>query len=654
MSIRRLSSAFLVMTLLPIATVEPHGGQYRGPGDVVPRNPRGDRPGNRPTTPTTPTPPTGGGRATPTNPNPPGTGPGPIGGGGRATGGIDLTPSLAAWSFWWEFNDDRYLALKSRIHSVPTTTNSDEFIVGIRSRAATDRIRASRDQMRERIFPIVMQVLSQADQRSRDEVSSALVALGKLGVEPERSVDMMVRFLSSRDQEIRETAAVALGILAHPRSLAPLLSLLADEEAGRKLVADREVDSRTRAFAAYGLGLVGHALTSEELRSERRSIANRLLAIVDSDDSAIQDVRIAALTGLSLLPLEEEYRTREVAGPLRILLEDRKTANIDLVRSHVPTVLARLGATEFAETFVKIAEFEKEDDHVRQSSLLALGVLGKRLAEEERRRITRSVIQLQESARDVQLRGFACIVLGQLGTDDAITYLTTLLRRGRSLYHPWAALGLGVYGYDLPAGTSVDPTIARSIEETILSTGDGDRKGAMAIALGLLRHRSSAPMLMREFRETRVEPYEGYLAIALGLMQEKRYVEELRQEVSKSKNRELRLQQLSIALGLLGDRSIVDDLISLQKEARTTAVHAAIAQALGFIGDARSVDPLVRIVEDEKQQLTGLTRAFALVALGIIGDKEDLPWNAKISENMNYRAAVPTMLGGAVGVLEIL
>jgi hypothetical protein len=38
-----------------------------------------------------------------------------------------------------------------------------------------------------------------------------------------------------------------------------------------------------------------------------------------------------------------------------------------------------------------------------------------------------------------------------------------------------------------------------------------------------------------------------------------------------------------------------------------------------------------------------------------VGDKETLPWNSKIAENLNYRAAVSTLVDpSGTGILDIL
>jgi HEAT repeat protein len=79
---------------------------------------------------------------------------------------------------------------------------------------------------------------------------------------------------------------------------------------------------------------------------------------------------------------------------------------------------------------------------------------------------------------------------------------------------------------------------------------------------------------------------------------------------------------------------------------------SAISQALAYVGDRSTVTPLRDMLLDER--LTPLTRAFAAVALGGIADKEKLPWNSKIGRNMNYRAAVETLIQSGNGILEIL
>ena len=114
------------------------------------------------------------------------------------------------------------------------------------------------------------------------------------------------------------------------------------------------------------------------------------------------------------------------------------------------------------------------------------------------------------------------------------------------------------------------------------------------------------------------------------------------------------LQQASIALGLLGDQNVVQDLIDTLANSKSLATQAALSAALGFIGDKRSIDPLVEMLGNKN--LTDRARGFAAVALGIVADKEELPWNSKIAQNLNYIASTQTLNdnAGGTGILNIL
>ena len=124
--------------------------------------------------------------------------------------------------------------------------------------------------------------------------------------------------------------------------------------------------------------------------------------------------------------------------------------------------------------------------------------------------------------------------------------------------------------------------------------------------------------------------------------------------MTDSKYRPELLKQAAVALGLLGDKEVVPILAKMLTRADSLASQAAIAAALGFIGDARSIDPLVEMLENDA--LTATARGFAAAALGIVGDEGMLPWNAGISEDLNYRAAPTTLNANSLGtgILNIL
>ena len=105
---------------------------------------------------------------------------------------------------------------------------------------------------------------------------------------------------------------------------------------------------------------------------------------------------------------------------------------------------------------------------------------------------------------------------------------------------------------------------------------------------------------------------------------------------------------VATGLGLMGDPEATTTLTEALGDAQTLGVSSAVAKALGLIGDKRAVEPLTRIAMDEDVQ--AISRAFACVALGLVCERSDLPWNARIAADNNYRASVPAI----AEVLDIL
>ena len=64
---------------------------------------------------------------------------------------------------------------------------------------------------------------------------------------------------------------------------------------------------------------------------------------------------------------------------------------------------------------------------------------------------------------------------------------------------------------------------------------------------------------------------------------------------------------------------------------------------------------LTNLFKVEDEDLTDRARGFAAVALGIVADKEPLPFNSKIAVDLNYRASTPTLNAQVgAGILNIL
>jgi HEAT repeat protein len=668
-----------------------HGGTYRGPGDTVPPGGGGSG-GGGPSTPG----PSGPGTPGPSGPSTPGPagpgtpGGGPSGGSGPVTGGGEGGPDLTAWTFWWEFNKEPYLNLKAKIHAGTTQTGSDTWFLGQGQRdAAKDNMRPSEEQIRQKVVPALLRALE--TESNNDILTGCMIALAKIGDEKDESAvskfeQAILPHLKSKVQEISETAAVALGILANDESFLTLNSLVHDDADGRNHVGSGEVSWRTRSFAAYGMALLGARTAEEEIRSK---IVENLINVLETEQSPNRDIKVACLVSLGLVPLEQIHPSTPPAegelpapqtcriGQIEYLIRYFENAkdNHYLVRAHVPAALARLlknlpvedheaYKTRIAKMLVEgFDKRSKEERLVMQSCVLALGQIGDNDADEIDAEIRTALIDATKDQVDQQARRYSLIALAQVGgrrgaggapsKDEVVKHLTGTLAKGKQL-EAWAGIAIGVHGWalidqDQPVPQDESAALRIKLEDEKSPT----ELGAFAIAVGMLKDLESREILLDRLKETSNEEARGYITVGLGLMNAREAIEPIQEIVKESKYKAALLQQAAIALGLLGDKDLVPDLIIMLKDAKALATQAALASALGTIGDQRSIDPLVAMLENK--DLTDSARGFAAVALGIVADKEPLPWNSKISVDLNYLATTSTLNDGeGTGILNIL
>lgn len=671
-----------------------HGGTYRGPGDTVPAGGGGGGGGAAPSTPS-PSGPSSGGPSGPTTPTPAGPGAstgapagrpaGPVS--GAAGGGADLT----TWEFWWNFNKEQYLNLKAAIHAGVTSGSDTFFLSGGDASGAKSALKPTENDIRTKIVPALKHALE--TERQNDIVTGSLVGLAKIGdakTEDGKSEfeAIMKKYLTDSNQEIAETAAVAMGILANDASVATLKDLAMDSDAGRKLVGTTEVKFRTRAFATYGLGLLGARTNSNAVRKE---IVDALVELLNKPESSTRDVKVAALISFGLTPVDYSFDVAEgkagASSSRQAQIEYLRKffasdSNHYMIRAHAPAAMARLltkeketpaEAAELKTAVVKalsesLGEFSKEKAEVFQSCSLALGQiadLDNDAADKDAREILKRVAEKGEQ----QARYFALISLGQIGgrpgkgdgneknVKDVREFLLTKVTKGSTGYRPWAALAVGVMERALLdlGNSSVPPSgdAKEALRNTFKDCSSADVMGAYAVAIGIAKDTEAIKMLRERLDSFQDSSARGYIALSLGLINAADAKAQIQTIVKDSKYKPELLRQAAIALGLLGDKTLVPDLLTMLKESKALAGQAAVATALGFIGDSRSIDPLVEMLKNK--EITASARGMAAVALGIVADKEQFPWNSKISTNINYRANTSTLTSTeGTGLLDIL
>lgn len=661
-----------------------HGGKYRGPGDVVPPNAGGGPTTGGPAGPGPVTPgPSAPGAPAPGGPVTPGSAPGgpPTGGpaapgaaAGPKTGpqGIQLSADLSKWQFWWEFNKDPFINLKDAIHAPSTTTGSDEFFMGSTRRVASkDTAKPSESDIQETILPALKRALDNTD--NRDINSSCMIALAKIGRD-HSEFEILPLFrenLKKPDQEIRETAALAMGISGMANSKEMLVDLATDSDVGRKACGRSEVDGRTRSFACYGLGLIAHLNDKVDLKRECFEALETILSDADIRD---RNLKVAAINGMALLNLQKDKlsdkETKLLDDTLKALdayYDKSAGRGTDLIKSHVPPAIAKLigrGNTDrhniYKVKFSKeLTSRKKKGNDIYRAAALALGQIAQSKEDNKSDEVySKALYKYYQNGKDSQAKFFSLLAIGQIGGTANKNTLLTELRKGRkAMDRPWAALALGVmnfYRFENDKNASIDNLVGDRLVKQIKEVKTPEARSSFAVALGLCRYSEGSGELLDLLMKYRSQDeFAGYLCVGLALMNEQKAKEDIHDIVRKSVRRPDLLKQAAIALGKLGDKTVTQTLTGMLQEKETNlAKLSAIASALGFIGDRRTIQPLKKMLFDDN--LTPLSRAFAAVALGGVADKEPLPWNSKIARNMNYRGAVETLTQSGTGVLDIL
>ncbi|MDE0896497.1 MAG: HEAT repeat domain-containing protein, partial [Planctomycetota bacterium] len=437
-----------------------------------------------------------------------------------------------------------------------------------------------------------------------------------------------------------------------------------------------EVNYRTRAFAAYGLALVG-SRTGEEVI--RQSIFSSLRQTLESDDSSTRDIKVACLISMGLapmeklgfdsLPLDDSGATSSRSEQIEYLMEyfqDKK--NSYYVRAHAPTAICRLLAgtdnesakTAAAEVFIENLTKDSKRQ-VQQSCVIALGLLGDTDPDGIDKAIRAALIQTKDKISDTQTRNFAAVALAQSGSrmgteapDLAISQVSkhfmVQLSRGKNAIRPWTAIAIGILGKGLGDAAPVE---LREALDMKLRAENSPLVAAYAIGSGILGNVEFTEPLLEKLERIADDEARGYICVALGMIGATEAIVPINDIIKESSYRPQLLRQAAIALGLLGDKNIVDELVDTLEATNSLATQAALSSALGFIGDKRSIAPLVDLLEN--QEVTASARGFAAVALGIVADKEYLPWNSKIATDLNYRASTVTLNDQeGNGILNIL
>ncbi len=670
------SAALLMAAPGLISDAFAHGGAYRGPAGEVPPDSR------EPSDP--PPPPEGGGPTTPGGETGgPSTGGGDIGGpstgggdsGGPSSGGGGTAPTSGGggaggpstggagrpktrkksigyedWTFWWNFNKDDILQLKSAIKRTQTGTGTAVHVFGKGKK--TGKVKTATDAaIQEEIVPALRKMLTEK-KLNFDIQSAAALALAKIG--DTTVVPDLMNMARNRRKEgadyhnvVQESAALAIGLLQDDsdENVEFLMELVVDER-------DEWNSSFVRPFAAISLGLLGGEGGRYETTYEM------LMKILARKENK-QDIKPACLVAIGLLGNEQ------AVPDLLFMLENEKAKkgakddlnNIEL--SFVVQALGKIGrpgtdedpsaVIDALEKALTAKGKKKADKHVRRSASIALGQIAPQADAKQQGAIIKMLKRTAKDGDDASERNFAMIALGRLAASEGIEAKTRdtivgalqhYLDKGKPSYlaQPFAGIAMGLVGRTM---SSPEEAVRKPLRLKFAESSKGDprARGAYAIASGLVRDTLAVPELIDVLNDRGADKrLRGYAAVALGMIGDGNAKEAIRATLTDDNDRDLR-KQTAIAAGLMGDASVIGDLVEILKSGEESQyILGSVALSLGQIGDERAIAPLLAIATDSEKKYPDITRALATVALGQIGDRRDVPVLSRVARDINFRA----------------
>ena len=535
-----------------------------------------------------------------------GSGTGAAAGGGPITGSGPIRPAPKRfsgagigedhWTRWWYPNRRHIMRWNVRVAdrgAVDTTPSGDP-------------ARASDGLWKAEVQAALHQAL---DSASEDLSSGAAVALGKLGDASDAPVLVRLMADASRQQPVREAAALALGLLPTDGAAA------GDARAALETLArDKTEPERLRAVAVYALGM----------RGEPASVPHLLGAAHDT--SSTWDVPAAAVAALGMAGVDL------VHPDLVELLEGprRRKGDESVRRAYAAQALATLAAPGSVEALREAVS--DSDENVRRAAILGLGAIASADDDETLDALVRALYR----DKDGPCRHVAAIAIGRIGHERGESALRHAYTKGDSLLQPFAALGLGLYARHDGKSRAADIVL-----EDLETRANAELRGALAVAVGLSGNAAGAPIL-RELAADRGDPaLRGHAAIGLGLLDDRAEAAPILRKLLTEVHDPGVQREVALALGMLGDRDATRLLVGLVEDGGSVYVQGSAAVALGRIGGEEAGRALLTLLEDEKRP--DLARAMAAVGLGLVLDKSEGKRIASIGADLNWYLFTPTV-----------
>ncbi|NEO09993.1 HEAT repeat domain-containing protein [Moorena sp. SIO3I8] len=422
---------------------------------------------------------------------------------------------------------------------------------------------------------------------------SAAFALVKIGIEA--TIDPLIKCLDDDHFWVRKSAAFALGKIGTEAAINPLIKLLDDDH------------YNVRRSAALALENIGTEAT-----------INPLIKLLDDDD---YNMRIIA--GYALVNIGREA----AINPLIKLLDDDHYN----VRYSAALALGNIGTEATINPLIKL--LDDDDSSVRIHAAYALGNIGREAA------INPLIKLLTEAAINPLIklldddhfwvRRSAALALGNIGTEAAINPLIKLLDDDDSSVRIHAAYALGNIGRE----AAINPLIK------LLDDDHYNVRRSAAYALEKIWTEAAINPLIKLLDDDHYN-VRSSAASALGNIGTEVAIDPLIKLLDDDHSWVRR--SAAFALGKIGTEVAIDPLIKCLDD-DIYDVRSSAAEALEKIGTEVAIDPLIKCLDDDQSSV----RSSAASALGKIGTEATIDPLIKLldDDHYNVRYSAASALG---------
>ncbi|MHC4137346.1 MAG: HEAT repeat domain-containing protein [Planctomycetota bacterium] len=444
---------------------------------------------------------------------------------------------------------------------------------------------------------------------------------------------MLLEALSDRDDSVRSAAAIALGKWRVKQAVEPLqrmrqsdrvqpgkeaallaLVLMRDPSLHgyfKEIFEDREEKDRMRGYALLGLGLAGDAQSRDYLFSLLDPKNRRARSILPRADNKRRELLCAAIAGLA--------DARDAALGDRLLAVVRDKRLLPEVRAYALAAVGKVGARQHATAVAGILMGEREK-HLRRSAAIALGALAAPEDAQAIKALKRGLVR----DRDRIVNHFAALSLGQIGGPAAFAVLKRAYPRANKEARGFYVVALGLCR---------EPGAVPILEKTLRQAADAEDRAAAALALGLREDKRHAAAVRDAFQGTKDWLLMQTAMLSLGILDDKLSAEPIKDVLVHKRDPAVR-NSAALSYALIRQWSAVSLFADILATARNFQTLSTIAKVMGLLPNAAAVEPLVRMYKDKSLQRQG--RAFAVVALGALGDPERVPILVRLAFDMNY------------------